>query len=64
MYEYILTHIISKFKKTTWAARASNMEVSSETWQEEEKERLNISRKTNPKIGFGSPEIYIRTVLP
>lgn len=39
MYEHIVTHIISKFKKTTWVARASNMEVSSETWQEEERER-------------------------
>ena len=35
----IVTHIISKFKKTTWAARASNVEVSRETWQEEERER-------------------------
>ena len=39
MYEHIVTHIISEFKKTTWATRASNMEVSSETWQEEEIER-------------------------
>lgn len=39
MHEYKVTHIISEFKKTTWAAIASNMKINSETWQEEERER-------------------------
>ena len=62
MYEHIVTHIISKFKTTTWVARVSNMEVSSETWQEEERERPKYYQENKSENRF-CPEIYIRTVL-
>ena len=42
MHEYKVTHTICEFKKTKWAAGASNMKINSEAWQEEERERPNF----------------------